>query len=100
MFECSRKSEYLEVVLRNFDYIPSKSPSALKRECLDFFVMLGKERAHKEFVDMMNKRQLDALEKDLIGNLPDSLISLALSLRLSKKQLVNFCACLRGSQDV
>ena len=99
IFNCLNKSEYLEIISKSYDYTPPKSPSLLKNECLKLFSLLEIRKIHNLFVESLKKRQLDAVEKEIIKSLPDSLTSLTLSARLNKKLLANFYSCIKSTQE-
>jgi len=95
-----RQSELLSLIRDKFDYIPVKSPSQQKKDCIELFLSFDKETAHKSFVSTLKARQLREFEKNIIKTLPRSLTSLILSLRLNKKLLFNFHTCIMESRSI
>ena len=100
MLNCMRQSECLNLMKEKFSYIPVRSPSQQKKDCIELFSQLDNESAHKEFVKVLKARQLNNYEKNIIKTLPRSLTSLILSLRLNKKLLFDFQSCILEDHSI
>lgn len=95
-----RQSELLSLIQSKFGYIPAKSPTQQKKDCIEYFLKFEREAAHGEFVRILKARQLGEIEKNVIKTLPRSLTSLILSLRLSKKLLFSFQTCIMENHSI
>ncbi|WP_051560165.1 sce7726 family protein [Marinobacterium jannaschii] len=84
---CLRRGEYLNIVKNKYGYIPSGKPSEIKREVANIFRNMSKDQLHREFVHAMRKRGISKSEKDILSQMPASIISLLLSERLNERLL-------------
>ena len=81
MLSCLRETEILLMMKELFNYYPSTSPTQTKKECIQLFKNLDIVSAHANFVKTLRKRSLTAREKELIYQLPASLLALILNIR-------------------
>ena len=81
MLSCLRQTEILSMMKELFNYYPSASPTQTKKECIQLFKNLDIVSAHANFVKTLRKRSLTAREKELINQLPASLLALILNIR-------------------
>lgn len=89
VFDCLHKREYESITLKYFDILPNVKPVFIRRECKKLFCELPIAIAHKEFLSCLRKRKTDILCKQLADNLPDSLLSLGITLNLKNYEYQN-----------
>lgn len=87
MLSCLRPTEILLMMNELFDYSPSISPKQTKQECIHLFKSLDITRSHESFVKTLRRRSLTNKEKELIYQLPTSLLALILNIKPSSNKI-------------
>jgi hypothetical protein len=85
IFNSLRKSEYLSIIKRLFDYIPDVPNTQIYTECKKLFCTLSPIVAHDEMVKILCQRGKSKVLKKFVEDIPDSLKAYALNTKLNKK---------------
>lgn len=81
-----RKSEYSAIIEKEFGSIPEVPNTKYYKECETLFKSIDVEVAHESVVKVLQKRQIQQTQIDMITSFPESLKSLSLTKRYSKKE--------------
>lgn len=87
LFSCFRREEFINVIQRQFGFVPKCRPVELKAECKALFLKLDNDAAHKEFLLALKSRQPRLEKIDLLKVAPPSLTSALLSANLTVREM-------------
>jgi hypothetical protein len=96
IFDCLRRSEYSQLVKREFGYVPDVPNTMIYRECKKMVVGLEPTVAHDEMVELLKGRSSGATLKALLRDIPRSLKMLYLANKLTAKQHTTLMSALNA----
>lgn len=84
-----RKPEYTSIIQSEYGYIPDVPNTKYYRECETLFKALDIVKAHDNVVTALLSRRIQQNQIDMIESFPESLKSLSLTKRYSKRECEN-----------
>lgn len=90
VFNCLRKNEYCELILREYGYVPDVPNTRIYRECMALAKQLSPSIIHDLMVELLKARSSALKAQTAIERVPYSLRLLYLVRNFTRKQHSNF----------
>ena len=94
VFSCLRQSEYCNLILREYGYVPEVPNTRIYRECRNLAIQLEPSVIHDVMVDLLKGRSSAVKAQTALEKVPYSLRLLYLVRKFTKKQHSNFFTAL------
>jgi len=90
IFECLRKDEYLKIIKKVVGYAPDVPNAKVFEVCKELFRRITPEIAHNEMVKVLLARGNNKILRDIITNVPQSLIAYVIDRKIDQKKAKKF----------
>ncbi|ATH09108.1 hypothetical protein BIY24_14495 [Halobacteriovorax marinus] len=94
IFDSLRRDEYIFIIKKYFGSVPEVPNTLMYRECKKLFVTIPPADAHGYMVEILKKRGAKKSVKEFIDNVPSEFVAMALSPKITKKEMDAFWALL------